>query len=332
MGKRSDRSEFEDDAVMVTGGSGFIGQHLTPKLTEIGKSVVSMYHLRLPVPLANVYPVCSDLSSVDLLAAPLRGVDTVVYLAWEKNFIGSQEDIIFDPNFERVSRNIGQLRNLIEAMERAGTRRIIFMSAIGASRRSKTAFLKEKYLGEFTVLNSNIPEKIIMRTSLVYSPLVGEDFFIQSIMNLMKFPGIYPVPRVQGKLSPILIDDLTRTISDLVLAEMKEPSAILEVSGGEELKIEDIFKLVCEKFAKGSRIQLRGAIGNSLVPIFERRGEYYSPSGPKIKDFMLLSDQRDETTSTDNPVAKILSRQFKGFREVIHSYSEPYMSSNPSTQ
>ncbi len=319
MGKRDSKTnDFEDEAVLVTGGSGFIGQHLVPKLTSRSKSVVSMYHLRLPLPLSNVYPVCSDLSSIDLLAAPLRGVDTVIYLAWEKNFIGSQEDIVFDPSFKKASKNIKLLKNLLEAMEREGTRRIIFLSAIGASRRAKTAFLKEKYLAEFTVLNSNIPEKLIVRSSLVYRPNASQDFFIQSIMNLMKFPGIYPVPRVEGKLSPILIDDLTDTLCDLATAEIKDSSAIVELSGGEELRVEDIFRLVSERFAKGSRIQLRGSIGNSLVPIFERRGEHYSPNGPKIKDFLLLNNQRDENTFTDNPVAEAIPKHFKGFREAIY--------------
>ena len=35
----------------------------------------------------NVFPVCNDLSSVDLLAAPLRGVSTAIYLAWDNEVI-----------------------------------------------------------------------------------------------------------------------------------------------------------------------------------------------------------------------------------------------------
>ena len=316
--KRAKRQEGSEEAVLVTGGSGFVGRNLVPRLTSQGRSVVSMYHLRLPDPLSNVYPVCSDLSSVDLLAAPLRGVDTVIYLAWEKNFMGSQDEINFDPNFEKLSKNVQLLHNLIKAMEKAGTKRLIFLSAIGASRRAKTAFLKEKYLAEFAVLNSKISEKVIVRSSLIYRPNATQDFFIQAVMNLMKFPGFYPVPRVEGKISPILIDDLAQVLCDLTRTHMTEHSAIVEVSGGEELKVEDIFKLVSEKFAKGSRIQLRGSLGNSLVPIFERRGEHYSPNGPKIKDFLLLDEFRDANTITDNPLSHALPKQFKGFREAIH--------------
>ena len=68
-----DNATSNSEAIMVTGGSGFIGQELVKKLAESKKSVVSIYRHRLPDPSPYVYPVCSNLDSAELLAAPLRG-------------------------------------------------------------------------------------------------------------------------------------------------------------------------------------------------------------------------------------------------------------------
>lgn len=313
----------QDAATLVTGGSGVIGRALVEKLSKSGRGpIVSMYRLRLPDPVKNVFPVCSDLSSVDLLAAPLRGVDTVVALAWSDNIVGSEGPLAFDPTYKSVSNNIRCLKNLIDAMERAGTRRIIFASAIGASRSAKTNFLKEKYLGELAVINSDIPEKIIVRSSMVFSPELNNDLFTQSIVNLMKFPGLYPVPRSEQKYAPIHIHDLCQSLEAATIEKLDQPLAIKEVMGDECYKVEDLFKVVSEKYSRGSKLQLRGAVGNSLVPVFEKRGRYYRPGGPSIRDYLTLaadqnsSPSKGSETSADSSKSttkKISYRQnFKG--------------------
>lgn len=313
------RSKEEvDKATMVVGGSGFIGRHLVRSLSERSKSVVSIYHKRLPEPLPNVYPVCSSLDSVDLLAAPLRGVETVYFLAWQKTFLGTKEQIAFDVKVENCSPNLRMLKNLITAMEIAGTKRIIFLSAIGANRKAKTPFLKEKYLGEFAVLNSIIPEKIIVRSSLVYSRESYDDPFIRSILNIMKFPGVYPVPDHKEEIAPIHIDDLTEILFQLNHYEMEGQSSILEVTGEEKLKVEEIFRMVSDRFVKGARIQLRGSLGNTLLPIFERKGKDNTSHRPRIRDFLGIGNQVDRHTRTDNGLTMVLPQRFRRLQDSLH--------------
>ena len=322
MGKKnqvSTNSEMGEDTVMVTGGSGFIGRQFVPFLAESGHSVVSMYHMRLPDPFPKVFPVCSDLGSTELLAAPLRGVKTVVYLSWQSNFMASADEIRFEPNNSRSSPNVKLLNNLLRAMEKAGTERIIFVSAVGANRRARSTFLKEKYLGEVAVLNSKVPEKIIVRSNIVFSANTASDQFIRSIMNVMKFPGFYPVPKVDNKVAPVHISDFNMILKDLVEYEMSDSSAIVEVSGSEELKVEDVFRIISDKYASGSRFQLRGSLGDSLVPIFERRGEFYTALGPKIRDFLAIGNLKDFNTETDNPLLNLLPKNKKGFKEALKS-------------
>ena len=182
----------EANAVLVTGGSGFIGQRLVRRLSNDGPVAVSMYHHRLPESLPNVFPVCSDMSSAELLAAPLRGIKTVVHMAWEGGLVGPTDTANWNPmSPAALPKNVKILKNLIAAMERAGTQRIVFVSAIGASSSAKAPFLREKYLAEFYVLNSTIPEKVVIRSSIACDSEGTSDRFVRSILRVMKFPGIY---------------------------------------------------------------------------------------------------------------------------------------------
>lgn len=320
MGKNtsaSNTNQHSIEAMMIVGGSGFIGSHLARKLSANHRSVVSIYHRRLPEPLAHVYPVCSDLSSIDLLAAPLRGVKTVYYLAWENNFINGDQSINFDGNLENVSPNLKMLNNLLRAMEKANSERIVFLSALGAGRRAQTTFLQEKYLAEFAVINSKIPQKIILRSGLVFGSKADDDPFIQSIAGLMKFPGFYPVPKMKEQISPIHINDLISVLIKLGQVELSEQVALLEITGSESLSVAKLFKMVSDRYAKGARMPLHGKIGAKLLPIFERSNRSEEILRPKVKDYLAIGHQVNDHINEQNPLAEILPDQFLSINEAL---------------
>ena len=154
-------SAEENQAILVAGGSGFIGKHLVKQLSKNGETVVSMYHHRLPEPQQNVFPVCSDLSSVELLGAPLRGVNSVVYLAWENSFVGPSQTWDVDLFHTNHPTNIKMLGNLLRAMEQAKTRRIVFLSANGAKKNAnKKPLLLKVVLINFCLLLYYAPHLI----------------------------------------------------------------------------------------------------------------------------------------------------------------------------
>lgn len=306
-------------AVLVTGGSGFIGKNLVKRLSAQGETVVSMYHHRLPEPMANVYPVCSDMSSAELIAAPLRGVDTVVHLAWSGGFSGPEGEVDWSLKSGKYPQNIGTIINLINAMERAGTRRIIFVSAIGASRKADTPFLREKYLAEFFVLNSKIPEKIILRSTLVCGG-ANSDRFVQSVLGVMQYPGFYPVPNSKKMMSPLSVDDVSTVLAGLVQEGQVDPATVVEVTGQQAYKVEEVFKMISSQYARGSKIPLKGFLGDSLLPLFERRKK--DAPAPKLRDFLSLGNNVDESISQDNPLMTAVPSHLTSFRDLVTGNSE----------
>ncbi len=301
-------------AVLVTGGSGFIGKHLVKRLSAEGETIVSMYHHRLPEPMASVYPVCSDMSSAELIAAPLRGVDTVVHLAWGGNFTGPTGEVDWTMKSGKYTHNITTVLNLIAAMEKAGTRRIIFVSAMGASRKAQTPFLREKYLAEFFILNSRIPEKIILRSTLVCGG-PQSDKFVQSVLGVMQYPAFYPVPDAKKTMSPISVDDLALMLCGLVRQKVEDVAAVVEITGQQTYKVEDVFKMISSQFSRGSKIPLKGFLGDSLLPLFERRKK--DIASPKIRDYLSLGSNSDESMQVGNPLLTALPTHLRSFQDIV---------------
>jgi len=305
-----------DQAILITGGSGFIGRAVVRRLAENGETVVCMYHHRLPEPMANVYPVCSDMGSSELIAAPLRGVDTVVHLAWEGGFVGPSEPVSWNLNPNSLPKNARILKNLLSAMERAGTRRIIFLSAVGASRNAKTPFLQEKYLSEFLILNSKVPEKVVLRSSIVCGGGDTNDRFLRSILRVMQFPGIYPVPSQAERLAPLHIGDVAQILCDSATTTLPQSCAVMEVSGQEDFRIEELFKLVSERYVKGAKLPVSGFLGTSLLPFFERDSKQ-NPNVVKLRHFLALGNHADAATRLKNPLSAVLPEKFQSFRDTL---------------
>ena len=301
-------------AVLVTGGSGLIGRHVVKQLASSDEIVVSMYRHRLPEPMANVYPVCSDMSSPELIAAPLNGVSTVLHLAWENNFVGPAEQVDWNFGGGNYPANIRTLVNLITAMERAGTRRLIFVSAVGASRKAQAAFLREKYLAEFFILNSKIPEKIIIRSSLVCEE-GSADRFTRSILRVMKYPLVYPVPKSTQEIAPIQVEGMANLLVELSRIPVTEPNAIIEVTGDEVCNVSQLFHLVSARFNAGNKFALGGMLGNSLLPLFERQSR--DADIPSLKHFLALNNQTDEAIKKENPLAERVAAHLPSFKKSL---------------
>lgn len=293
-------------SIVITGSSGFIGKRLVARLSKTGHSVVSMYHHKLPDPMANVYPVCTDFLTTETLAAPLRGIDTVIHLAWSS----VQNGVLNSAKTSQTkSENVGgeNLRiskNLISACERAGVKKIVFLSALGAEANASDHFLREKYEVERVILQSSIPQRLILRSSVVCSDDGMNDPFLWSILRLMQFPMIYPVPEFKEKIAPVFIDDLVKALERCLKDPISRKFVLQEIQGPISYGVDELFKLVQERFVKGRRLALTGLFGEKLLPFFELESKKRAHLGrsrqklerKNIKSYLTLSHHSEAST------------------------------------
>ena len=117
--------------VFVTGGAGYVGSVLVPKLLALGHRVtVFDLYLYGREPLANLRgaaglaEIVGDLRDADLVARSVEGCDAVIHLACVSN----------DPSFEldpTLGRSINYdcFPHLVAASKAAGVRRFVYASS-----------------------------------------------------------------------------------------------------------------------------------------------------------------------------------------------------------
>jgi nucleoside-diphosphate-sugar epimerase len=109
---------------LVTGGSGFVGGHLVRRLLSDGWRVRALgrsAEARAQVRALGAEPVEGDLSDRAALTRAMDGVEVVFHVAAHFKLWGPMS------LFRRI--NVEGTRNVVEAAERAGVRRIVYISA-----------------------------------------------------------------------------------------------------------------------------------------------------------------------------------------------------------
>lgn len=119
-----------DSPVLITGGAGFIGSHLTDALLTRGHAVRILddlstgKHSNLPLDNPRVELIVGDVADAALVAQAMAGCSAVAHLA----AVASVQASVDDPVRTHQSNFIGTL-NVCEAMRQTGVKRVLFASS-----------------------------------------------------------------------------------------------------------------------------------------------------------------------------------------------------------
>ncbi len=229
--------------ILVTGGTGFVGQVLIRHLVAMGLQVRTLLRpsavspdLPRGVPVEAV--ICG-LKDARGLRAALKDVDVVFHLAGAERK-SSQADL--------MGSDIEGTRTIAAVAAEAGVDRFFYLSHLGADRASAYAVLKAKAIAESYIIHSGV-DYTIFRSAVVYGP---GDQFTTELARLLRFaPGIFFLPAKGSMLlQPLWIEDLVTSLT-LAMEDSSTARQTYSIGGPEYLSFRNIVEEV--KSAAGIR-------------------------------------------------------------------------------
>ncbi|HSB00321.1 MAG TPA: NAD(P)H-binding protein [Anaerolineales bacterium] len=190
--------------IAITGGTGFIGKHLTKELLDRGHEVViisrGLYTRGDAVPAhAGLSYVRANVTDTSELTRAFVGCTAVVHCA------GTSEDP--SQTFRQV--HVEGARSAVMAAQQAGVQKFVLVSYLHARPNMRSAYHTTKWEGEQVVRQSGL-NYTILKAGLVY----GEgDHLLHNLGNLLrKLPVFATVGLREKTVRLVAVEDLVAVI------------------------------------------------------------------------------------------------------------------------
>jgi nucleoside-diphosphate-sugar epimerase len=289
-------------AALITGAAGKIGSRVVEHLAQQHKSVIGLYRNKLPASHKNVLPLCCDLLNPEAVVAPLKSTDTVIHLAWQGGILGSSSKTSSSSDGIQHADNVVLTANIVKAMERANARKIILLSWVGVDRKSPNAMLREKYWAENIVINSAIPEKIILRAGVIGGCGVDGEFF-KAANPVTRMPLLLPLPRQADGLVLTTISDILWAIDEAlrVSSQKDQYCRIVDLTSTTPSSAADLVRAIDCKVRGKKRLTVGGYLGDVLFHWSERKFGAAKTGEPRLTDFFAPSRLSGKTPAEGIP-------------------------------
>jgi uncharacterized protein YbjT (DUF2867 family) len=223
--------------ILVTGGTGFVGNEIVRKLLEGASSVrVLARHPEKARALAG--PLCQlhegDVTSASsVLNAITPEIETVIHLV---GILAESRGAAFR------AVHVEGTRNVVEACKSRGVSRLLHMSALGAREGAASTYHRTKWEAEEIVRASGL-DYTIFRPSVIFGPL---DHFTNVFARMMRLLPVVIVPG-SGKnmMQPVFVEDVARAFT-LSLKRKDTVGRTLELGGPEALTFDEIIEKIGE--------------------------------------------------------------------------------------
>lgn len=233
------RPDSAGGLVLIAGGTGFIGSAVTRKLaSERPVAVLSRNAERARKRLSDGPSVDvreGDVTRPTTLKSALEGVETVVQCVQFPGFP------VEAPSLGRTFMEVDArgTEALVAAAVEAGTRKVVYLSGVGADPDSSRTWFRAKGIAEAAVSSSGLDWSIV-RPSWTYGP--GDSSLNRFVDLIRRVPFAFPqLGPGRQEINPVFIDDVGRLVAACVTTTAGDGGKI-EIGGRETMTIDAIIE------------------------------------------------------------------------------------------
>jgi uncharacterized protein YbjT (DUF2867 family) len=206
-----------DPVVTVFGGTGFLGRRIVRHLALHGfcVRVASRHpdrgHALLPPEDLQLRSIKADVHDERSVADALVGAYGAVNAVGL--YVEQGRETFHSVHVESAQRVAAQV-------QRAGVKRLIHVSGIGADPRSQSLYIRKRGEGELAVREA-FADVILIRPAVMFGP---DDAFLTTILNLLYRLPIYPMfGNGQMRLQPVYVEDVGQAIAKMLQRAQTRP-------------------------------------------------------------------------------------------------------------
>jgi uncharacterized protein YbjT (DUF2867 family) len=239
------------EQVCILGGSGFVGHHVSARLTAAGVRcrIVSRHpqrHRDLRV-LPGTEVVSGNVMDDEQLKRLLDGCDGVINLVGILNETGRIDEQFRSVHVELIDR-------LTEAARTTGAKRFLHMSALNASAgQGSSDYLRSKGEGENQAhTRGHASMKVTsFRPSVIFGP--GDSFFNRFAALLRMAPGVFPLACPGARMQPVYVGDVAEAFAR-ALNSRAAWDKHYDLCGPEAFSLRELVTYTAEIIGKPTRV------------------------------------------------------------------------------
>jgi uncharacterized protein YbjT (DUF2867 family) len=204
--------------VTVFGGTGFVGRRVVRHLSDSGATVRIASRHPARAEGDNVEQIVADAHDERSVEAAVVGADGVVNAI--SLYVEHGGDTFHSVHVEAAAR-------IARVARRAGIKRFVHLSGIGADAASPSPYIRNRGEGEAAV-QAAFPGAVVIRPAVMFAP---DDAFLTTILGLLRTLPAYPLfGDGRTRLQPVYVDDVASAIAQ-VLRQTQRPYPIYELAG-----------------------------------------------------------------------------------------------------
>lgn len=247
--------------ISIVGGRGFIGAAIARDLRAAGHEVTIVTH---DESLARTQGYRhGDVLDETTLGPAVEGAEVVILSATFPSYPIEKERL----GHTFVNFDSRGTRRLVDASARAGVRRFVYVSGVGADPDSHQSYQRAIWDGEQYALESPL-EAVCVAPAFVYGP---RDRGLNRIVSFARRIPIVPlIGRGDARHQPVFIDDLSAVVVRTVGEDA--PVGRFEVGGPETMTLNEMLRRVFDFHGLGRRwlLHLPHALSLRVSAVLER--------------------------------------------------------------